>query len=272
MNESGETTEKTLLKRLNQCPVVEVVGVVDANGASGGSYSSGDDLWTLSLCLAAWKYPGRSLQRTKLTVRKKVPESEIGSLDLNPYDVVALKVRIAEQNVFGTPQALLVEIIGKLDGDEELNQCVAELMKPVSFAEPTFGTFTLDRRLNWFETQTEWNGVAIKLTLDIDNWQDSETILTSARTLWGSQGEWEGRCKDKAVDRLLELKNSSWLDDQESELSAEQFKAKMILESILLHPDGSFEFWYDDGDLFWGHAIMVEGDLEEGPRNAHMEG
>jgi hypothetical protein len=29
-------------------------------------------------------------------------------------------------------------------------------------------------------------------------------------------------------------------------------------------PDGAFEFWHNDGDLFWGHSILIVGSLEEG--------
>jgi hypothetical protein len=28
------------------------------------------------------------------------------------------------------------------------------------------------------------------------------------------------------------------------------------LEAIQVLRDGEFEFWYDDGDLFWGHSII----------------
>ena len=38
----------------------------------------------------------------------------------------------------------------------------------------------------------------------------------------------------------------------------------MKLESVNAYPDGAFAFWYDDGDLFWGHAIQMTGNLKEG--------
>ena len=44
------------------------------------------------------------------------------------------------------------------------------------------------------------------------------------------------------------------------------------LESIQLLPQGGFEFWFNDGDLFWGHSIHVTGSLESGPESAQMEG
>jgi hypothetical protein len=37
----------------------------------------------------------------------------------------------------------------------------------------------------------------------------------------------------------------------------------MTLEAITVYPEGSFDFWYNDSDLFWGHSIQIGGDLTE---------
>ncbi len=46
----------------------------------------------------------------------------------------------------------------------------------------------------------------------------------------------------------------------------------MTLTSISLSHDGEFEFWYDDGGLFWDHAIVISGDLKDGPTDATIAG
>jgi hypothetical protein len=46
----------------------------------------------------------------------------------------------------------------------------------------------------------------------------------------------------------------------------------MKLETISVSSDGSFNFWHDDGDLFYGHAIQVGGNLVEGPTYADIPG
>ena len=45
----------------------------------------------------------------------------------------------------------------------------------------------------------------------------------------------------------------------------------MKLQSIVFYPDGDFNFWYDDGDLFWGHSIAISGNLE-GLKDADIPG
>ena len=93
-----------------------------------------------------------------------------------------------------------------------------------------------------------------------------------AHSLWENEDDWNRRIRDFAVQKLLPLENDCWLDDDESELSPDQFKDRMTLEGISVDPDGSFDFWHNDGDLFWGHAIQISGSLVEGPTLANIPG
>ena len=74
------------------------------------------------------------------------------------------------------------------------------------------------------------------------------------------------------MQELLPLKNENWLDEGEAELSADQFKSRMTLESVTVEPGGSFDFWHNDGDLFCGHSIQISGSLSEGPTRADIPG
>ncbi|OAI46466.1 hypothetical protein AYO44_11310 [Planctomycetaceae bacterium SCGC AG-212-F19] len=62
------------------------------------------------------------------------------------------------------------------------------------------------------------------------------------------------------------------MGDDEVELNAKQFKARMTLEAITVTPSGSFDFWHNDGDLFWGHSIQISGNLTKGPTHADIPG
>ena len=46
----------------------------------------------------------------------------------------------------------------------------------------------------------------------------------------------------------------------------------MKLESISVRNNGSFDFWHNDGDLFWGHSIQISGNLTDGPKRADIPG
>jgi hypothetical protein len=62
------------------------------------------------------------------------------------------------------------------------------------------------------------------------------------------------------------------LEEGQDELLPEEFKARMTLDAITVRPDGSFEFWHRDGDMFWGHAIHISGSLLNGPTGADIPG
>jgi hypothetical protein len=265
--------EEKLLTQLRRSNVVEVLGVIDANGMTGSS-SRGDKPGTLLFSLAVWKYPGEPVQNRKLTVRKKVVEDEITSTlePIGSYDVVHLKARVAEDSIFGTPQALLVEILGKHNSDDELNECAQKLQEPVTFEDAEFGKFVLDRRVDWFVAETTWGTATVKLNLAVGGCKNTQQALTQARELWDSRADWSRRILEFAVAKLLKVKNEAWLEDAEAELSKAQFKSRMTLESITVYPEGKFEFWYDDGELFWEHSIMVSGHLTKGPTQAGIHG
>ena len=118
----------------------------------------------------------------------------------------------------------------------------------------------------------KWVGGTIHLTLNVEDPDQIKPCLKVARGLWSQESSWKTRIEEYAVQMLLPLKNESWLGDDESELSPEEFKSKVTLQSISIYPDGDFEFWHHDGDLFWGHSIQVSGNLIEGPMDADIPG
>jgi hypothetical protein len=74
------------------------------------------------------------------------------------------------------------------------------------------------------------------------------------------------------VTELLLLKNESWLDAGEVEVSASLFKPKVKHESVTVRPDDLFDSWPIDGHLFRGHWIQVSGNPSVGPTHAGIPG
>jgi hypothetical protein len=112
----------------------------------------------------------------------------------------------------------------------------------------------------------------VTLSLSATQGKDLEKALKAARTLWLAQKGWTKRINDFAVKELLPLKNNNWLGDDEAKFSAKRFKARMTLEAITVLPNGDFDFWHDDGNLFWGHSIQISGSITKGPTHADIPG
>lgn len=156
-------------------------------------------------------------------------------------------------------------------------------MREVTMEVEGLGTFVLHRTVDWFETKKDWLGTEIRLSFDRDDEKTMESAMETARTLMEDQRGWDRRIREYAADELLELANDwaeSTVYEEESEaaeedeqlVSREQFMERMELESIQAQEDGEFEFWFLDGDMFYGHSIHVTGNVEDGPDWADIEG
>jgi hypothetical protein len=269
---SFEASEQRLWKQLEAASLVDVLGVLSGHGVGGG-WSQGDKLWTLSLSFASWRIAGGPLRTQELFVRRKVRERAIDRYRqlVKPDVVTRIRARVVENSVFHRPDALLEKVLGQDKCDAELNAEVHRLQKPVRFKDNTFGTFTLNRRVDWFEGKATWNGRKVQLALSACEPAEVERALKVGRTLWRAQKKWQAKVLAYAVQELLPVKNEH-LEEDEQPLSSKQFQARMKLENITVNPDGSFTFWYDDGDLFWGHAIQICGSVAKGLYDADTPG
>jgi hypothetical protein len=75
-----------------------------------------------------------------------------------------------------------------------------------------------------------------------------------------------------AIQELLPLKNQFWLEEGQEEVTADSFANSLQLETIAISWNGSIEFYYNDGDLFFGHTIELSGEIHGGFRRANPIG
>lgn len=250
-------------RRIEQVPEETILGLVGERGPAGCCFMGGD--WNLVLSLVAWKKSSGELSQEELRVEFPVPEESVSHYmgEIDSYSIVKIKARYG-QHPDGFLQALASELISTDESDSELKQIAEERQVPVVIEDPQFGPLTLNRALNQFSGSVLWDGVEISLDLSCDETGELQESLTVARKLWEQQSTWAAQVQDFAVSGLLEHKNEDWLEEDESEVTAQEFKKRMFLESVVIYSDGEFEFWHNDGDLFWGHAIQVSGNLTDG--------
>lgn len=270
---------KQLLEQLSLCPISEVTGIVSINGVSAGR--AGDEiLWGLNMQFDVWRVAAGSLKSEPLHFSRQVTDEELKSIQsvIKSETIVKINARVTEKSILGRPDALFEGFIEVVLNDNELNQCLEKLKKPVTYSDSIFGTLTFDRQFNWYTGNVMWNGKSVTLDLSVDDPENIEPSLQIAKALWQDQITWNNCISDYAVEKLLQLKNEYWLGDeddeeeQEEEVTPQQFKARMSLETISIDTDGEFEFWHNDGDLFFGHSILVSGNLADGPEDAEICG
>ena len=267
-------------RALGQDFLPEELNILAVTGASGfgGGRSQGEKLWTASIGLTAWmeedspdihqgdfRLVALADDRLMDYLRQRVPRDFI------------IKCR-ARLSVDGS--RLLMLELPQPGFDPDLKAILDEQKKPVSTWVEGLGTFTLNHTVDWFEATVDWLGSEIALDFDRGVPEEMASAQEAGRALMASQADWDHRVRSYAAQELLSLANDWAADAREEEdedsgaplVTQEQFMERMELESIQLLPQGGFEFWFNDGDLFWGHSIHVTGSLESGPESAQMEG
>ena len=144
--------------------------------------------------------------------------------------------------------------------------------EPKIYKDKVLGEFTLDERIDQLFRKINWPGGYVTLNVENCDGEELAGVFATANKIVKAKKEWDKKIKEFAAGELLELKNNSWLDDDETEITADQFVEKIKIETIDISQDNEFEFYLDDGDIFWGHTIIVSGNLEDGLSDAQIAG
>ena len=245
-----------------------IVALTGANGVGGGR-SQGETYWTAGIDLAAWKDEQGLLHAETRRLVTLADDAELGALrkQLQPDQIVRLTVR-PEKN---GSRYLLAGRIAAAE-DSELAALLAERLQIVTYTDDILGTFTLDRQVDWFAAEVLWCGQSVQFVFDQADADSMAQAVQTGRRLWQDEVKWDQAARAFAAEELLALKNETWLDDDEEEVTADAFSQRLSLESVTLETEGGFVLWFDDGDLFWGHTICVYGRIEEGFTQATIEG
>ena len=248
----------------------DILGITDPGGVNEVKVD-GTDLRKVSIGLTAWmdeyeqelhQTPGRfeaMVDETLLEyLRERTPRNFIISATVRPSET--------EEGCF------LMTDLPKPAFDPVLKALLEEQKKPVKLDVDGLGTFTLNRGLGWYDATVEWMGEEISLNLD-QNEELLESAQETARTLMENQTDWDAKVRAFAAEQLLNEANQLLQseDEQAEEYTADTLAEQFQIDSILAGPDGTFEFWFSDDDLFLAHPVHVTGTLEQGPKLAEMD-
>lgn len=136
----------------------------------------------------------------------------------------------------------------------------------------TIDNFQYNTELKWYESSLDIKGITTKIYV-LDNEIKEKNVLNNQlkKGINWVEDNFE-EIKTYCADNLLELKNESWADNEEEQVTEEEFKKLLLLESITIQPSGSLELTFQDGDLFYGHFIVVKTDSEYQLNYADIEG
>lgn len=263
--------EERLWQELGRARPTDVIGVVRPRGV-GGSQSQGARQWTLQIELMAWRAGDGPVSKQPLVARQRTSErAVVRAMDeISAYDIVRMRARVAVENSFGSPQAKIVRMLEPVD-DREIAATADSLKKPVVVEDEQFGKLKFDRAAGWFTAQARWGRRRIEVNLVANRSTAHGKSLQHAKAIFAAHREWAPQLAERIAD-LHSLWLESWREADDKRLTAKQFAAKIRVESVTVEQSGAFEFWFDDGDLFGGHSVVVSGSLKRGVKEATIEG
>ncbi len=256
---------------------VEITGITDTTGIAGVRKGN-EELWTLIITLECWRVGNGDINKTPITIKKKVSDDEMEKYKdkIGKENIIKIRARVPKNSLNPITEAEFEEFVSIISNDKELNIYLKELQKPITFQDKIFGELTYDRSFNWYSSNSTWSNEEVTVYMELEKGESINNVLDKCYKLWNEKGVWETKIKEFAVKELLPLKNDTWVEEDKNGedivISAEEFKSRMKIESILIKSDGDFEFCYNDGNMFFGHSIVIYGNLDIGVERANIEG
>lgn len=253
--------------------IIEIAAVTGALGVGAGRAGK-DIMWNASINLIAWKNlsSNEPVKIEEIRLECLVDDEELKRLRdiLEKNTVVRLQVRMAEKSM------MLVKTLDTAYRDEDLEAILQESMKPVFYNDEVLGKFELDKSVKLFVKRISWAREEGNLYFDWDEDKNTmESALVTAYELFKEQHEWNLKIRMYASEELVDLAND-WLQENDEaeidQITKEMFIDLMKLDSISVDPKGDFEIYFFDGDMFWGHSIIVSGNVNGDLSSAEIAG
>ena len=171
-----------------ELPILAVTG---ANGFGGGKAGK-EKLWTASIGLTAWmEEDSPDIHRGEFVLSTIADDKLLGYLQrrARPDSIIKFQGRVSEDG-----KRLLLLDLPESAFDPDLKAILEEQKKPVTFQEEGLGTFTLDRQVDWFETEVDWLGGQISLVFDAG--EDRAGALQNAKALLADAASWDKRVRE----------------------------------------------------------------------------
>jgi len=136
--------------------------------------------------------------------------------------------------------------------------------------DPVFGELTWEDHLEWWTGQVEVApGQTLQVALSTTQ-EGLETLLPKARPLFSRLWREEAELRRATAEALLELYNTAW--NEGPAIDGARLAACITLQAVTFYPDGSAELFYDDGDRFAGHILLVSLDAHGTLQDATLAG
>ena len=158
----------------------------------------------------------------------------------------------------------------------DLKKVWEDYNKPIVINDNVLGELTLNKEYEVFEGYINWDGKVISLMLEVDVDDNStwDQISKSAKEMIIQLEQWDKKMREFSSKKLTVLANQ-WASDEKdiiAPITEDDFANRISISELVFSSDDAFSVMYDDDEMFWGHAIEVQGTLEKGIESSNIIG
>lgn len=250
-----------------------ITGKVKYLAHGDASFLRGAEGWDVDFGLEPWRIGDGPIQPDCLRAVLATPDRHAAAAIAGQFPIgTILSVTLHDTPAAGKAghTAGIAALHGQVS-DAQIEAYVPEVREPLQYAHPQLGTFVEDLRLSDFYTgSASWCGTPIDLIL-LASLEKLPEAAEHAQHLIAKDSIWQAAFEDRMYSSLYEIWHDNWNEDDE-QLDREEWLARTRLETIDVDEAGNFNAFLEDGDLFWGHSIMVSGNIQTGIASANLAG
>ena len=236
-------------------------------GKSKGKY------YTLLVSAIAYKniITNEIIENENLLIVKEIEDTNHYFQIFRNKTIVRLKVRKEKDSSDLYIRFLLEDVVDNDYKDDDLNIILEKYSRPVYYKDEELGDFEFDKSIDMFSKNIEWNDDNISVLFKNIDKEVNKKSADIIKKIFANKKDVDKKLKDYISENMLEDANN-WNDDADKpHINKEDFSKLITLASITISED-IITFWFDDGDIFWGHSIVVESDYDFNFEDAHIEG
>lgn len=175
----------------------------------------------------------------------------------------------------------VIKVLEQKCSEPRLGQILKEFQKEVTMTLSGGTVLSLNKKYGFYEGTISWLQDDCTLNLYVDEYNSSSAEKAAAifEGIYQELESWDNWVRRYAAKELFELAGEWQADnlgeDEESEaagITEEEFAGRIGMISLSIEPDGSYEFAFDDDELFNGHWVVVNGNMEHGFTDVRIEG
>ena len=190
--------------------------------------------------------------------------------NIEKYHIYRLKVKEADTDNF-----LLVDVLERDINNELLKKTLKECEQKAAIVieEPDLGKFILDKGLKAFLSKIEWLDSKKQIDISLNIGENTRikalekvgAFFNTLEKLFANKKEWDKKLKVYAAENLVDLANELRKNLKGMFKFIKIWKWRFIqrieLIRLEINSNGEFVATFDDGKLFVGHKIVVNGNV-----------